>query len=206
MQATEMNYIGDLGGRLKYIVAVGHLLMVAPHPLILGLGSLVAGSGWTLMRRRLAAATGVMLAVYGILVEALALLLMLSESSLPLAWTSLVVVVNSPFAVMLALAVLTGICANGLLAASLFKAAESYNSRLFRCAGVSAVFVVALTTFTAIVMLVASTMSLPPDAIPPRGELVASTFTMSVGALITISCLCNAMAGAGFLTAKPPES
>ncbi|RLF10240.1 MAG: hypothetical protein DRJ62_05415, partial [Thermoprotei archaeon] len=129
--------------------------MAAPHPLILGLGSLVAGAGWALMKKRLTTATGVMLTVYGVLVEALAVLLILSKSEHLLTWTDLAAFTSSPVAVMLALAVLIGICANGLLAASLFKAAESYNSRLFRCAGVSAVFVVALTIFTAIVMLVA---------------------------------------------------
>jgi len=186
--------------RARHVTCLGHLLMAAPHPVVICIGSIVAGIGWILSRARLRLVVGALLIIYGFLLSIMIVWLSSMGFGEVAKWFFNYNILGSEVAVFSSITFVVGVTAYGMLIVSFFELGKKYDITLFRCAATALAFTIIMLFFTATILVV---------AIGSRGifsvsniETLLTTFELSVISLIAINFIGNLLAGLGFLSKR----
>ncbi|MHC1629023.1 MAG: hypothetical protein ACXQTI_09385 [Candidatus Nezhaarchaeales archaeon] len=186
--------------RARRAACLGHLLMAAAHPVVICIGSIVAGIGWILSRARLRLVVGILLIIYGFLLSVMIIWLSSMGFSEVAEWLFNYNILSSEVAVFSSITFVIGVTAYGMLIVSFFELSKKYGRTLFRCAATALAFTIIMLFFTATILVI---------AVGSRGvfsisniETLLTTFELSVISLIVINFIGNLLAGLGFLSKR----
>jgi len=199
MAIVAESRLGDMfSARARRLACLGHLLMAAPNPMIMCIGSFIAGIGWILSKARLKRVVGSLLIAYGSSLSivtawlSLAGLAYLAES--PLSYTG---ILNGELVILSGITLVVGVTAYGMLMVSLFDLAKRSGIVLFRGAATSLAFTIIMLFFTATILVVAaSTQGVFGVS---NVDILFTTFELSMTSLMVMNLIGNLLAGLGFL-------
>jgi L-ascorbate metabolism protein UlaG (beta-lactamase superfamily) len=178
--------------RAARLAFLGHAFMAAPHPIVMCVGSFVAGAGWLSLGTKLKCLVGLLLMVFGsLLVVSMSGLLSLPSSE------ALQSHVTSDLMLLAVLMLMLGALLYGLLSIALLDLGKRLKEALFR---ISVVFlaIAALTMFSlGLLAFLALAWSYVPN---PLGlHEVLAFFEYSTFLLVVSNSLGNILASAGFV-------
>jgi L-ascorbate metabolism protein UlaG (beta-lactamase superfamily) len=174
---------------------LGHMFMAAPHPIIMSIGSLIAGVGWLSSRARLKRPVGSLLIVFGLLLAMIVLSLWSTPPDEALKHRA----INS-FSSLALLTLMLGFALYGLLSIALFDLGKRHKETLFR---LSALFF-AITAATMFSLGLLMLLSLAWNSISNLMGLreVLALFESSAVLFVASGSLSNILAGAGFVKGR----
>jgi L-ascorbate metabolism protein UlaG (beta-lactamase superfamily) len=178
--------------RAARLAFLGHAFMAAPHPIVMCVGSFVAGAGWLSLGTKLKCLVGLLFMVFGsLLVVSMSGLLSLPSSE------ALQSHVTSDLMLLAVLMLMLGALLYGLLSIALLDLGKRLKEALFR---ISVVFlaIAALTMFSlGLLAFLALAWSYVPN---PLGlHEVLAFFEYSTFLLVVSNSLGNILASAGFV-------
>jgi len=177
------------------MVFLGHMLMAAPHPIVMCIGSLVAGVGWLSLRTQLKRSVGYLLIVFGSLMVIMVLGLWL----VPLE-EALQRYATSGFLLLALLVLVLGFTLYSLLSVALFNLGKRHEESLFRLSAVFLAIAAAATLSLGLLMLLSLAWN-RTSSLPELREVL--TFFEGLAILFLASnSLGNILAGASFVRGR----